>query len=195
MKRLMLLSMILMLSGLILSRCLPTTPEPTEALAQTLVPSASPSETKTTEATASLIPTPASQVLPTSIAEPILTKTPLPPTLVVPSGDITLNLIASRRGTSQTLAVQGITVLLGMGALVKAIDVSAPGAPHTLGQSALLPGIVQALVWRDTLAFVSAGRSLIVLDTSDPANLRQVGSLELPGVALSLLLHGDTLYA
>jgi hypothetical protein len=80
-------------------------------------------------------------------------------------------------GQSLAVAVAGSTAYLGVGPRLLVLDVSTPDAPQWLGQSAVLPGVVQDVAVAGGLAYVAAGDAgLRVLDVSNPAHPREMGS-------------------
>ena len=108
---------------------------------------------------------------------------------------IALELVEQRWGETNTLAMQAGALLLGMGPRVLLLDISNLSTPRIVGESAVLPGVVNALVVHDGIAYVGAGEHLIELEVRDPARITVLGDIRLEGaVPLSLLLEGNVLY-
>lgn len=134
------------------------------------------------------IPTPRAEASPSTAA----TASPSPP---IPSGEITLNLVAAQSGATYGLAVTGTTVFLGAGTHVLAIDAGNPTSPELIAQSPEFPGVVHALIVRDKTAYVAAGTSICTVDIADPTNVKITGSVPVPGTPLVMALRDNVLYA
>jgi hypothetical protein len=84
------------------------------------------------------------------------------------------------------LAVDGATVYLGVagseGQTLRALDVSDPTRPTPIGGLSL--PIVRAVAVAPPRVYVLTYERLVVVDTSDPRRLRELGSLALGGTAM-----------
>lgn len=120
----------------------------------------------------------------------------LPPSVQEPiPNQVTLEIVGQIGGQSLVIAVEGDTAYLGVGPRLHVLDVSDPSAPRKVGQSEVLPGLVQGVAVANSLAYVAAGDAgLRILDTSDPASLRQVGFLSTLKDAQSVTVQGSLAY-
>jgi hypothetical protein len=93
-------------------------------------------------------------------------------------------------GSSLAVAVQQDRAYLGVGPRLVVLDaLSAPDGPRSIGQSEVLPGIVQDLYVAGDLVYVAAGDAgLIVLDVADPANIQTLGVASIQGYARGLFV-------
>jgi hypothetical protein len=132
-------------------------------------------------------PTPTSTPTPTTspleltqAAEFALTPslTPIPsPTPATPSQPGYLTPIGQFGGYTGAVAVQGHLAFLGVGPRLLVLDISNPSQPQAVGQSGILPHIIQALSIHDTYVFiVTQDNSLHILDMSDISSLQEIGS-------------------
>ena len=80
------------------------------------------------------------------------------------------------------MAVQGDHAFLGQGPRFVVLDISEADQPVLLGQSEVLPGVVQGIALRDNLAYVVyAYGGMAVFDISSPQTPRRLSSLETAG--------------
>jgi hypothetical protein len=103
-------------------------------------------------------------------------------------------------GSMRGIVMQGDTAFVGMGPRLAAIDLTDPASPQLMGLSPAFPGMVNALIPlpdAPNMLVAAAGKRLVVVDVSDPANIVALHALELPGSILSLALDADNdiLYA
>jgi hypothetical protein len=115
--------------------------------------------------------------------------------LVDTPGSEAMALVGQVGGVSRAVAVVGDIAYLGVGSRLLALDVSNPAAPTPFGRSAVLPGVVNAVVVTQTLAYVAAGQGgLRVLDVSEPARPIEIGAVDTPGSAGDLKVAGGRVY-
>ena len=89
-----------------------------------------------------------------------------------------LDLVHQFGGQSFAVAVEGSTAYLGVGPRLIALDITDPNAPRLIGQSDVLPGVVQDIVIANNRAYIAAADAgLLVLDISNPARLRHIASV------------------
>ena len=98
-------------------------------------------------------------------------------------------------GRVNGIAYRNNRVYIGVGPRLLILDVSKPSDPVFLGQTRILPGIVEdvAIVGQD--AYVAAGTGgLHVIDVSEPRTPSPVGLLEIPGEAQGISVIADVAY-
>jgi hypothetical protein len=106
-----------------------------------------------------------------------------------------LSLEGQLGGSSYAVDVQEDLAFLGVGPRVYVLDVSDPSAPEFLGQSPVMPGVVQSVIASGDHVFVADSDGYLrVLDVSDPAKPAEVASLSEYSYAQGLALDGNTLY-
>jgi hypothetical protein len=163
----------------------------TPASTVTLVPTHTPRPLATPTAAATWTPTHTPQPLPT----PTTTSTPATPIQVLGSvsEEIHLELVEQIGGDSLAIALDQGGVYLGIGPRV--VVLSGPSAPtnlQPLGQSEVLPGIVQDVTVADSVAYVAAGTGgLVLLGVADPATIRTLGTVSLPSDALGIAVDPE----
>ena len=87
--------------------------------------------------------------------------------------EIDFTIVDQLGGVPRALAVDGDFVYAGFGPRILVIDASDAANPQLLGRSEPLPDLVQGIDVSEGVAYVAAGRAgLILLDVSDPANVR-----------------------
>jgi len=133
--------------------------------------------TAITRPTATIPPTPTT--IPTQTRLPILESTPT----TLPASDFNLERIAQLGGNIKGITVVGDLAYIGMGPRVAAIDISQHEHPRLVRQSEPLPGLVTQLLQIASgpapLLLVNAGRTLVMMDTSNPNELKPIHQLEL----------------
>jgi hypothetical protein len=122
-------------------------------------------------------------------ALPPVTATPL-----VISSEFSFELVTQTGGALRSLAQSGQTLFAGQGPRLVALDVSNPAKPRLIGQSDLLPGLVEQVIVQEQTAYLTSGRHLVLLDVSDPATMQPTGQFELPAPG-TILLHDSVVYA
>jgi hypothetical protein len=163
-----------------------------------------------TESQLSTTPTQVTSQTSTPPPSPTLTHTPLPaPTLTSkpPSeNNLVFEHVSQLGGSINGITIVGDVAYVGMGPRVAAIDISDHQNPQLIGQSDPLPGLVTQLVQVSNgaapLLAISAGKYLVVIDTSNPDGLKSIHQLELPGTVsamvwdyrLSILYAGGSTY-
>jgi hypothetical protein len=164
-----------------------TTALPTAAQTQTAT--ATPTHTWTPMATAT--PTHTRTHTPT----PTVTPTPASPTLMLESasGEVKLDVVEQIGGHSLAVAVEQGRVYLGVGPRLVVLNDAFPQAGSlSVGQSEVLPGIVQDVFLVDNLAYVAAGEAgLIVLDVTDLSDIHGIGIASTHGEAQSVVVEPD----
>lgn len=141
---------------------------------------------------------PAHTPTPMSLPTPTATPTPVSPVVVLEqaSDEVKLDVAEQIGGYSLAVVVEQGMIYLGIGPRVVVLDDAFPlTEPMPIGQSDVLPGIVQDIYLVNNLAYVAAGEAgLIVLDVADPANIRVLGTASTPGDAQSVVVgHEDGL--
>jgi hypothetical protein len=103
--------------------------------------------------------------------------------------------VAQIGGAAKAVAVQDRYAYLGAGARLLMIDVADPAQPVLVGQSAVLPDVVQRLVLTGRHAIVAAGRAgLRVFDVSQPTAPREVAALPTTSPAEHVVLVDQYIY-
>ena len=93
-----------------------------------------------------------------------------------------LELLGQYGGSAFAVAVQGDNAFVGQGPRFVVLDISKADQPVLLGQSELLPGVVQGIATRDDLAYVvHAYGGMAVFDVSSPQTPRLLSSLKKAG--------------
>ncbi|MFI0608847.1 MAG: LVIVD repeat-containing protein [Anaerolineae bacterium] len=106
-----------------------------------------------------------------------------------------LQTIGQWGGPAQALAVSGNRAYLGQGPRVQVLDLSQAGSPQWLGESPILPGVVEDLAVQDGYVYVAAGEGgLRVLDLSDARAPREVGTLDTSSPPRAVVVHGAHAY-
>lgn len=154
-------------------------PSSTPLPASTNPPTATPTVLYTPTFTSTPIPTTSSSEL-TRTAELALTPsaTPIPSsTPATPSQPGYLTTIGQLGGYTGAVAVQGQLAFLGIGPRLVVLDISNPAQPRALGQSDILPDVIQALSIQDTYAYIlTQDNSLHIFNISDTGSLQEIGS-------------------
>lgn len=158
-----------------------SSPSSTPLRASANPPTVAPTVLYTPTFTSTPIPTASSPEL-TRAAELALTPsaTPIPsPTPVTPSQPGFLTTIAQVGGYTGAVAIQGQFVFLGVGPRLIVLDISNPSQPQAVGQTGILPGIIQALSIQDSYAYIlTQDNSLHIFNISDISNLQEIGSYQ-----------------
>ena len=97
-------------------------------------------------------------------------------------------------GACKAVAVRDGKAYLGVGPRLTVLDVDALPSPRVLGQTGILPGVVESIAISGQYAFLAVGKGgLIVVDIADPARPMTVGSLN-SYYALSISIAGGMAY-
>lgn len=185
-----------------------STPEPTEAaavVAEVVVtntavsPTIPPTPTQTHLPT--VLPTKTSTPTPTLVPSPVPSPTtslwnklPTPEVSFVPE----VNLIIEDQvgGVVRTVTVNKGIALLGVGPRLWIIDVSDPTNPIKIGQTDILPEIVQDVVWHGEQAYVATKENgFWLIDMKIPGNPQIQQFFELPHLVTDFKIQNDTLLA
>lgn len=133
---------------------------------------------------------PISSATPAQTIEPSLASIPA----TLPAGGLTLERFAQLGGRINGITVVGDMAYVGMGPRVAGIDISNHGQPQLILQSEPLPGMVTRLLQISSgptpLLLVNAGKFLMLIDISNPDELKPLRQLELEG-AVSALAWDD----
>ncbi len=167
------------------------------------MPTSIPSSTQTLVMRDRFIP--ASSQTSTPIYNPADTQISLPaPTTTSthqPHTDTTLERVAQAGGSINGIAVVGDLAFVGMGPRLAVINLNDHEHPRLVSQSDPLPGLVTLVIHLSgepiSYMVVNAGKYLVLVDTSDPSELKPVQQLALQG-AITALVWDDlssTLYA
>ncbi len=144
------------------------------------------------------MPSPSSTTAPTPSPIPTAMPTLVSPVVVLepPADEVKLDLVEQIGGYSLAVAVDQGKVYVGIGPRVVVLDDAfSPAESRSIGQSDVLPGIVQDICLVGNLAYVAAGEAgLIVLDVADPSSVRTISIVSTPGDAQSVTVgHKDGL--
>jgi len=190
----------------LLSACSPAAPTTPSATSQAINTPASstqpPAPTFTPLPSQTFTPAPSQTLTPTT--KP--TQTSAPTSTISPEANLILERVAQLGGSINGITIVGDVAYVGMGPRMAAIDISDHQNPQLIGQSDPLPGLVTQLVQVSKgaapLLAVSAGKYLVVIDTSNPDGLKSIHQLELPGrittmawdPTVSILYAGGSIY-
>jgi hypothetical protein len=193
------------LSGVLLA-CTPaksvTQPISSPSLAARLPSIQSLSPTFTPLPSQTFTPAPSQTLTPTAK----LTQTSAPTSTISREANLILEGVAQLGGSINGITIVGDVAFVGMGPRAAAIDISDHQKPQLISQSEPLPGLVtqsvQVSQGTAPLLVVSAGKYLVVIDTSSPDGLKSIHQLELPGVisvmawdpTMSILYAGGSIY-
>ena len=96
-------------------------------------------------------------------------------------------------GSTEAVAVQGNYAYLGVGPRLMVLNVSDPANPRKVGQTAVLPDLVQDVYATGNYAYVADG-DLRVIDVSIPAAPAEVGFYDTLGYARDVYVAGNYAY-
>jgi len=106
-----------------------------------------------------------------------------------------VELVGQIGGSTYAVAVQGDYAYIGVGPRLVILDISTPRSPSVIGQTDVLPDIVQDVVVADGYAYIADGSSgLRIIDISDPAAPNEVGYYDTLGNARDVAVAGDYAY-
>ena len=106
-----------------------------------------------------------------------------------------VELVGQIGGATDTVAVQGRYAYIGLGPRLAVVDISNPARPTLVGQSAILPDLVEDVAVSGTLAYVADGDGgLRVIDVSNSAAPHEVGYYDTPGWAEGVAVSGTLVY-
>jgi PKD repeat protein len=106
-----------------------------------------------------------------------------------------VELVGQIGGATYAVAVQGSYAYIGVGPRLVILDVSDPAHPAVIGQTGVLPGIVQGVAVSGNYAYVAdGGGGLRIINISDPAHPSEVGFYDTPGVAYGVAVSGNYAY-
>jgi hypothetical protein len=98
-------------------------------------------------------------------------------------------------GEMRAFVARGNYIYAGSGPHLIVIDQSDHANPKLIGESVVLPDIVQEIALQDDFAYVAAGKGgLRIIDISDPAKPDVVGHYNWKGFAAHVAVDGDTAY-
>ena len=86
-------------------------------------------------------------------------------------------------------------MLVSRGNSLASVDFSDPTAPHLIGEVVLPHAVEGIALFRKFAMVAAADADLRVINTLDPTDMEEVGSLEFPGRALNLALGAGFGYA
>jgi hypothetical protein len=109
---------------------------------------------------------------------------------------VATELIGQIGGATYALDVAGAYAYVGIGSRIVVLDVTNPASPHKIGQSAILPGLVEDVHVSGSLLIVALGEAGVqVLDISMPEMPMLRGKLDTSGDVRRLALAPDRIYA
>ncbi len=104
-----------------------------------------------------------------------------------------VELIGQIGGAVQAVAVQDNYAYIGVGARLFILNVATPAQPSIVGQTDLLPGVVEDIVVSGTYAYVASGAGgLYITNISNPAVPTEVGFYDTPGYAYGVTIGEAT---
>ncbi len=109
---------------------------------------------------------------------------------------VATELIGQIGGATYALDVAGAYAYVGIGSRIVVLDVTNPASPHKIGQSAMLPALVQDVHVTGSLLIVALGEAGVqVLDISMPEMPMLRGKLDTSGDVRRLALAPGRIYA
>ena len=107
-----------------------------------------------------------------------------------------VELVGQIGGGIEAVAVQGDYAYIGEGYHLTILDISDPAAPIVVGKTPPMPGIVADIAMDGNYAYVTnrSDGGLRVVDVGDPANPVEIGSYEMSGKAVSVVISSSTAY-
>ncbi|NMB61598.1 MAG: hypothetical protein GYA18_04575 [Chloroflexi bacterium] len=105
----------------------------------------------------------------------------------------TWSLTSQVGGTTQAVVIQGQTLYAGVGMHIESFDISDPGNPILLGSSPILPNFVESLTSNGSGYLLAAcgTAGMQILDVSDPASPRLVGTYNTLGYTEDITIKGS----
>lgn len=101
-----------------------------------------------------------------------------------PPDELTLNVVGQIGGPIRAIATDGDRAVVGVGASVRILDASDPGALSELGVSEPLTAFIEDVAIARSLAFVAAGPAgVAVFDVEQPGSPSLVATYQTPGYA------------
>lgn len=115
--------------------------------------------------------------------------------VTVPQQAQNVELVGQISGVTYAVTVQGNYACIGVGPRLVILDVSDPAQPTVIGQTDVLPGVVQGVAVAKNYAYVADGNSgLRMVDISDPAAPTEAGFYDTPGDATSVAVARNYAY-
>ena len=108
--------------------------------------------------------------------------------------EVHVELVGQIGGATYALAVQGNYAYVGVGPRLIILDVSDPANPTMVGQTDVLPGVVEDMVILENYAYIACRNGLCIIDISDPTHPSEISFLPLPGFAIDLAIAGNYAY-
>jgi len=106
-----------------------------------------------------------------------------------------VELVGQIGGATKAVAVHGNYAYIGIGPRLVILDVSDPTHPAVIGQTGVLPAIVQGVKVSGNYAYVAEGYAgLRIINVSDPTHPTEVGFYDTPGYALGVAVSGNYVY-
>jgi len=105
-----------------------------------------------------------------------------------------LSLIGQSGGSIKTVFAQGNYAYAGLGSRLAIFDVSDPANPQQVGQSELLPQVVNQVIASGNYAYVLAERAIYTFDVSNPTNVIPLGNYTTPEHTETIDFLGDYIY-
>ncbi|MDM8520113.1 clostripain-related cysteine peptidase [Anaerolineales bacterium HSG6] len=107
----------------------------------------------------------------------------------------TVDLIGQIGGVTNAVFVKGNTAYIGVGPRLVILDISDPSNPTKLGESAVLPEVVQDVYVSGNYAYVANGLSgLQIINISNPAAPTLSGSCDTSDLAVGVTVSGSYAY-
>jgi hypothetical protein len=107
-----------------------------------------------------------------------------------------IQVVGQTGGTVQAVALQGNYAYVGVGSRLVVLDISDPAHPTAVGQSGVMPDIVQNVVVSGTLAYIADGDlgGLRIINIANPTAPTEVGFYDTPGEARDVAVAGRYAY-
>jgi hypothetical protein len=103
--------------------------------------------------------------------------------------------VAQIGGATYAVAVQGNYAYIGLGPRLVILNVSDRAHPALVGQTGVLPGLVNDMAVTGSYAYVATGDGgLRIINISDPAHPTEVGFYDTSGYAQGVVVSGDYAY-
>ena len=104
-------------------------------------------------------------------------------------------LVGQIGGLTSAVAIQDSYAYIGVGPRLVVLDVADPAKPVVVGQTGVLPGVVQDVAVAGDYAYVAAAYSgLRIVNVSNPAAPTEAGYCDTPGTAYGVAVAGNYAY-
>lgn len=98
-------------------------------------------------------------------------------------------------GHTHSVTVAGKFAYIGEGSQLNVVNISNPAVPVVIGKAQPLSGLIEDILTAGKYAYVAANKAgMWIIDISNPANPRRVGTIDTPGQAYGIDVSGSYAY-